>query len=109
MTAGEVSCAAIDLISTFKFDLCSEFETPEDYANDLTQEVFSYRFYLRDSCSEWLIFWKKNSEINISNHIHDELMSWVELIRSYSKLVSTIVWLLILSVTVAIAERYHST
>jgi hypothetical protein len=51
MTAGEVSCAAIDLISTFKFDLCSEFETPEDYANDLTQEVFSYsryRFYLRD-------------------------------------------------------------
>jgi hypothetical protein len=42
MTAGEVSCAAIDLISTFKFDLCSEFETPEDYANDLTQEVLSY-------------------------------------------------------------------
>jgi hypothetical protein len=42
MTASEVSCAAIDLISTFKFDLCSEFETPEDYANDLTQEVLSY-------------------------------------------------------------------
>jgi hypothetical protein len=49
MTASEVSCAAIDLISTFKFDLCSEFKTPEDYANDLTQEeVLSYRFCLKD-------------------------------------------------------------
>ena len=81
MTAGEVSCAAIDLISTFKFDLCSEFETPEDYANDLTQEVLSYRFCLKDELLRMTDI-LKNSAINISNHIHKD-----ELITSYSKLV----------------------
>jgi hypothetical protein len=44
MIASDVYCAANDLISTYKFDLCSEFETPEDYANDVTQDVLSYTF-----------------------------------------------------------------
>ena len=30
MTASEVRCAANDLVSTYKFHLCSEFETPHD-------------------------------------------------------------------------------
>jgi hypothetical protein len=44
ITASDVCCATNNLISTYKLDLCSEFETPEDYANDLTQDIFSYRF-----------------------------------------------------------------
>jgi hypothetical protein len=48
VTASEVCCAANDLISTYKFDLCSKFETPEDYANDLTQEILSYGFCFKE-------------------------------------------------------------
>jgi hypothetical protein len=52
MTASDVCCAANDLFSTYKFDLCFEFETPEDYANDLTQDVLSYRFCSKEELLE---------------------------------------------------------
>ena len=48
MTVSEVRCAADDLVSTYKSDLCSEFETPEDYANDLSNEILSYRHCFED-------------------------------------------------------------
>ena len=104
MTASEVCCAANVLISTYKFDLCSEFETPEDYANDLTQEVLSYRFCFKEELLGMTGNLKKlNSAIDILKHLHKD-----ELITSYSKLVSAIVLLLTLPVTVATAERSFS-
>jgi hypothetical protein len=104
MTASEVCCAANVLISTYKFDLCSEFETPEDYANDLTQEVLSYRFCFKEELLGMTGNLKKlKSAIDILKHLHKD-----ELITSYSKLVSAIVLLLTLPVTVATAERSFS-
>ena len=41
-------CAANYPVFTYKFDLCSKFETPEGYANDLTQKVLSYRICFKE-------------------------------------------------------------
>ena len=101
MTASEICCAANNLISTYKFDLCSEFETPEDYANDLTQDVLSYRFCSKEELL-WMTYyyWKKlKSGIDIFKHLQID-----ELITSYSKLVSISNCFGLLPVTVATAE-----
>jgi hypothetical protein len=104
MTANEVRCAANDLVSTYKFDLCSEFETPEDYANDLTQEVLSYRICFKEELLGMTDNLKKlKSAVDIFKHLHKD-----ELSTSYSKLISAIVLFLTLHVTVATAERSFS-
>jgi hypothetical protein len=102
MTASEVCCAANNLISTYKFDLCSEFETPEDYAIDLTQDVLSYRFCSKEELLGMTNYnnWKKlKSGIDIFKHLQID-----ELITSYSKLVSISNCFGLLPVTVATAE-----
>ena len=104
MTANEVRCAANDLVSTYKFDLCSEFETQEDYANDLTQEVLSYRICFKEELLGMTDNLKKfKSAVDIFKHLHKD-----ELSTSYSKLISAIVFFLTLPVTVATAERSFS-
>jgi hypothetical protein len=104
MTANEVRCAANDLVSTYKFDLCSKFETPEDYANDLTQEVLSYRICFKEELLGMTDNLKKfKSAVDIFKHLHKD-----ELSTSYSKLISAIVFFLTLPVTVATAERSFS-
>ena len=73
MTGSEVRCAANDLVSTYKFDLCSEFETPDDYANDLTQEVLSYRTCFKEELLGMTDNLKKlESAVGIFNHLHKD-------------------------------------
>ena len=104
MTVSEVRCAAYDLVSTYKSDLCSEFESPEDYANDLSQEILSYRHCFKDELLGMTDNLKKfNSAVNILKQLHKD-----ELITSYSKLVTAIFLFLTLPVTVATAERSFS-
>ena len=101
MTVSEVRCAADDLVSTYK---CSECETPEDYANDLSQEILSYRHCFKDELLGMTDNLKKlNSAVDILKQLHKD-----ELITSCSKLVTAIVMFLTLPLTVATAERSFS-
>ena len=100
MTSDEIHKAAEDFIQIYQFDMCSKNEQPQDYCQDICEEILSYRVCFQGDLFELEDGKRIRSAADVLKHLCEN-----EITSSYSKFVSPVVLFLSLPVTLATAER----